>query len=42
MLWSFKCNGNCNQGYHNKNRAVKGLKYAESEETANSIKQTQF
>ena len=26
MLWSFKYNGNDHQGYHNKNRAVKGLK----------------
>ena len=26
MLWSFKYNGNGHHGYHNKNRAVKGLK----------------
>ena len=25
MLWSFKYNGNGHHGYHNKNRAVKGL-----------------
>ena len=27
MLWSFKYNGNGPHGYHNKNKAVKGLRY---------------
>ena len=27
MVWSFKYNGNGHHGYHNKNRAVKGLRH---------------
>ena len=35
MLWSFKFNGNGHHGYHNKNRAVKGLTFRITENIQN-------